>query len=74
MLLDPFLYDFVAEHQCALREAAERARHGGERGPGWWRLLLGMSAAVESRRVPSGASPRPVCRRPLACRHASRHA
>jgi hypothetical protein len=26
MLLDPFLYDFVAEHQHALREAAERAR------------------------------------------------
>jgi hypothetical protein len=35
MLLDPFLYDFVAEHQRILREAAEDARRGGTLGPGW---------------------------------------
>jgi hypothetical protein len=74
MLLDPFLYDFVADHQRALREAAERARRGGERGPLWWRLALGMSTAAALRTASSVASRRPVCRWPLACRHASSHA
>jgi hypothetical protein len=53
MLLDPFLSDSVAEHQRVLREAAEHARRAGARGPGRWRLPLGVSAAVESRTVPS---------------------
>ena len=57
MLLDPFLYDFVADHQRALREAAERGRCRGEGAVGWWRLALGMSAATEARRVPSAADP-----------------
>ena len=74
MLLDPFLYDFVADHQRVLREAAEHARRAGARGPGWWLLPLGGSAAVESRTVPSVASPRLICRRLLACRHTSGHA
>jgi hypothetical protein len=74
MLLDPYLYDFVAEHQRALREAAERARRPGARGPGWWRLPLGVPTVVESRTVPSVASRRLVCRRLLAYRHPSGHA
>jgi hypothetical protein len=74
MLLDPFLYDFATEHQRALRETAKGASRGGERGPGWWRLPLGMAVAVESRRAPSVASRRLVCRRRLACRHAAAHA
>jgi hypothetical protein len=32
MLLDPFLYDFVADHQRALREAAERAAREARAG------------------------------------------
>jgi hypothetical protein len=71
MLLDPFLYNFVAEHQRILREAAEDARRGGALRPGWWRLALGVSAVVPSRTVPSVHSRRLVCRRLLACRHAS---
>jgi hypothetical protein len=74
MLLDPFLYDLVAEHQRVLREAAEHARRAGARGPGWWRLPLGVSAAVESRMVPSVASRRLGWRRLLACRHTAGHA
>jgi hypothetical protein len=74
MLLDPFLYNFVAEHQRTLREAAEDARRGGALGPGWWRLALGVPAVVASRTVPSVQSRRPVCRRLLACRHPSGHA
>ena len=74
MLLDPFLYHFVTEHQRALRDTAERARGARARGPGWWRLPLGMSAAVESHTVPSVASQRLVCRRLLACQHASAQA
>ena len=35
MLLDPFLYDFVADHQRALREAAERTAHGRARVLCW---------------------------------------
>jgi hypothetical protein len=73
MLLDPFLYDFVADHQRALREAAERGRCGGEGALGWSRLALGMSAATEARRVPSAASRRLVCRRLRGCRHAGGH-
>jgi hypothetical protein len=46
MLLDPFLYDFVADRQRALREAAERAARGGAGGLCWCRLPLGLSAAV----------------------------
>jgi hypothetical protein len=71
MLLDPFLYDFATEHQRALRETTKGASRGGERGPGWWRLPLGMAVAVESRRAPSVASRRLVCHRRLACRHAA---
>jgi hypothetical protein len=71
MLLDPYLYDFVAEHQRALREAADRARRPGARGPGWWRLPLGVPTVVESRTVPSVASRRLVCRRLLAYWHTS---
>jgi hypothetical protein len=74
MLLDPFLYDLVAEHQRVLREAAEHARRAGGRGPGWWRLPLGVSAAVESRTGPSAASRRLGWRRRLACRDTSGHA
>lgn len=74
MLLDPFLYDFAAENQRALREAAERAPRRGERGPSWWRLPLGMAVAVESRRASLVAARRLVCRRLLACRNASGHA
>ena len=74
MLLDPFLYDVVAEHQRVLREAAERAHHVGVRGPGWWRLPLGVPEVVESRTVVSVVSRRLVCGRPLACRNASGHA
>jgi hypothetical protein len=74
MLLDPFLYDFVAEHPRALREAAERPRRAGARKPAWWQLPLGVSAAVESRTVASVASRGLVCRRLLACRHPSGHA
>jgi len=71
MLLDPFLFDFVADHQAGLCEAAERARRAGARRPGWWRLPLHLSAAVESRTVFSAASPRMVCRRRLAYWHTS---
>jgi hypothetical protein len=72
MLLDPFLYDFVAEHQRTLREAADRARRGGALGPpGWWRLPLGVPVVVAWRTVPSVRSRRLVCRRLLTCRHAS---
>jgi hypothetical protein len=71
MLLDPFLYDFVADHQRTLRETAEDARRGGALGPGWWRLALGVPAVVASRTVPSVQSRRLVCRRLLACRHPS---
>jgi hypothetical protein len=71
MLLDPFLYDFVAEQQRTLRAAADDARRGGTLGPGWWRLPLGLSAVVASRTVPSVPPRRRVCRRLLACRHAS---
>jgi len=73
MLLDPFLFDFAADHQRGLREAAERTRRAGARRPGWWRLPLRVSVAVESRTVFSAASPRPVCRRRFACWHASSH-
>ena len=73
-LLDPFLYDFVAEHQHALREAAECAGGAGARGPGCWRRPLATSAAVASRAAPSVAWQRLVCRRLLACRNASAHA
>jgi hypothetical protein len=74
MLLDPFLYDFVAEHQRTLRKAAEGARRVGALGPGWWRLPLGVSAVVAWRTVPSVPSRRLICRRLLACRHAPGHA
>jgi hypothetical protein len=69
MLLDPFLYDFVAEHQHALREAAEGSGCAGTRVPGWWRLRIGM--AGEWRAVRSVAPQRLICRRLLACSHAS---
>jgi hypothetical protein len=73
MLLDPFLYDLVAENQRVLCEAAEHARRAGARGPRWL-LPLDVSAAVDSRTVPSVASRRLGCRRLLACRHTSGHA
>ena len=74
MLHDPFLYDFVAEHQRALREAAARAGGVGGRGPGWSWLSLGVSAAAGWSRMPAVASRRRVCGRLLRCRHASGHA
>ena len=72
MLLEPFFYDFVADHQRTLRAAAERA--GREGRPGRWRVPLGMPATVESRRVPPIAWRRLSCRRLLACPHGSGHA
>jgi hypothetical protein len=73
MLLDPFLYDFVADHQRALRAAAVRADSAGERGPGWSWLSLGMSAAAGWSRMPAVASRRVVCGQLLACRRANGH-
>jgi hypothetical protein len=73
MLLDPFFYDVVADHQRALLEGAERAAGGGARGPVWCRLPLGMSAAAGLRRMPSVALRRLVCPR-LAWRHETGHA
>jgi hypothetical protein len=74
MLHDPFLYDFVAAHQRALREAAARAGAGGRRGPGWSWLSVGVSAAVGWSRTPAVASRGLVCGRPARCRRASGHA
>jgi hypothetical protein len=71
MLLDTFLYDFVAEHQRTLREAAGDARRGGALVPGCWRPRLRVPAVVASRTVPSVRSRRVICRRRLACGHAS---
>lgn len=60
MLLDPFLYDFVADHQRALREAAERAARGRAR------VLCGRLVPCLRRftswGIPSGV--RPPSRRP----------
>jgi hypothetical protein len=73
MLHDPFLYDFVAEHQRALRESAARAGGAGGRGPGWSWLSLGASAAVGWSRTPAVASRGLVCGW-LLCRRTSGHA
>jgi hypothetical protein len=56
MLLDPFLYDFVAEHQRALREAAERAGHGRARVL-WWRPVIPCVRRLTSWSIPSGIRP-----------------
>jgi hypothetical protein len=73
MLHDPFLYDFVAEHQRALREAAARAGAGG-RGPGRSWPSLGVSAAARWSRTPPVASRGLVCGWLLRCRRARGHA
>jgi hypothetical protein len=73
MLLEPFLYDLVAEHQRALRETAERGR-AGARGRDWWRRLRGASATAALHPVGSMASRR-LCRgRRLACWRTAGHA
>ena len=62
MLLDLFLYDFVAAHQRALREAAARAAPGRARVLCWRPLISCL------RRFTSWGSPpevRPPSRRPL---------
>jgi hypothetical protein len=71
MLHDPFLYDFVAEHQRALREAAARAGGVGGLGQGWSWLSLGVSAAAGWGRMPAVASRGLVCGRLLQRRYAS---
>jgi hypothetical protein len=43
-LLDPFLYEFVEEHQRALREGAGRVGNASASGPDWPRPLLAVSA------------------------------
>ena len=72
MLHDSFLYDFVAEHQRVLREAAVRARGVGGRTPDWSRLSLGVLAAAGC--VPAVAARRLLGGGLLACRHTSSHA
>jgi hypothetical protein len=67
MLLDPFLYDFVADHQRALRKAAELAAHGRAR------MLCGRPVIPCVQRftswgIPSGV--RPPSRRPRSLRRA----
>jgi hypothetical protein len=53
MLLDPFLYDFVADHQRALRKAAERAAHGHARVL-CWRPVIPCLRRFTSWGIPSG--------------------
>ena len=73
-LLDPFLYDFVAEHQRTVREAAEDERRGSALVPGWWRLAPAVPAVLQSRMLPSVRWQRLVCRQLFARRGASGHA
>ena len=61
MLLDPFLYDFAADHQRALREAAERAARGRARVQ-CWRPVIPCLRRFTSWGIPSGG--RPPSRRP----------
>jgi len=69
-LLDPVLYESVAEQQRVLRETAARAHGADARGASWWRLLLGVSGPVPMRALSSVGWRRPGCSRRLACRHA----
>jgi hypothetical protein len=61
MLLDLFLYDFVVDHQRALRKAAERAAHGGARVL-CRRPVIPCVRRFTSRGIPSGV--RSPSRRP----------
>jgi hypothetical protein len=61
MLLDPFLYDFVADHQRALRKAAEWAPPGRARVL-CWRPVVSCLRRFTSWGIPSGI--RPPSRRP----------
>jgi hypothetical protein len=56
MLLDPFLYDFVADHQRALRKAAELAAHGRARML-CWRPVIPCVQRFTSWGIPSGIRP-----------------
>jgi hypothetical protein len=48
-LLDPFLYEFVAEYQRTLHEGARRVGDGAARRSDWWRWLYGVSAPTALR-------------------------
>jgi hypothetical protein len=56
MLLDPFLYDFVADHQRALRKAAEWAPPGRARVL-CWRPVVFCLRRFTSWGIPSGIRP-----------------
>jgi hypothetical protein len=57
MQLDPFLYDFAADHQRALREAAERAARGPARVL-CWRPAVPCLRRFTLWGIPSGVRPR----------------
>jgi hypothetical protein len=69
-LLDPFLYDFVAEHHRALREAAEGLGTIGARGRRWWSPPAATSTVPWSRSAVAVAARALLDRRLLGCRHA----
>jgi hypothetical protein len=69
-LLDPFLYEFVAEHHRALREAAEGLGTIGARGRWRWPLAAATSTVLASRLAVAVAARALLDRRLLGCRHA----
>jgi hypothetical protein len=74
MLLDPFLYEAVTEHQRTLRETADSARRPSALGPAWWRVLLRVSTTVQWHTVPSVARRQLGCRQRPTCWQAPGHA
>ena len=66
--LDPFLYEFVEEHQCALRESAGRVGDASGSGPDWPRPPLAVSAPAALYDLLGWR--RHSCLRKLACPHA----
>jgi hypothetical protein len=56
-LLDPFLYEFVAEHQRTLHESARRVGNGAARRSDWWRWLYGVSTPTVLRALVACGGP-----------------
>jgi len=56
-LLDPFLYEFVAEYQRTLHEDARRVGDGAAQRSDWWRWLYGVSAPTALRALVACGGP-----------------